>query len=142
MVAYSFKKRFVEPILLGTKAQTIRAERKRHARPFEELQLYTGMRTKHCRLIARRICIAAIPVRLSFTRTGPAEPFRIGGHIVATCLLDPFVRSDGFADIGDMARFWWSEHPPAEGDVISFEGVLIQWEPLAPADPLDIGAVT
>jgi len=31
MVAYSFKARFAAPILAGTKWQTIRADRRRHA---------------------------------------------------------------------------------------------------------------
>jgi len=35
MVAYSFRARFREPILVGAKRQTIRADRKRHARPGE-----------------------------------------------------------------------------------------------------------
>ena len=48
MVAYSFKRRFREPILAGSKQQTIRADRKRHARRGEALQLYTGMRTTQC----------------------------------------------------------------------------------------------
>ena len=39
-----------------------------------------------------------------------------------------------------MAAFWWREHPPAEGNVLVFEGVVIRWTPLAPADALDIGA--
>ncbi|MEJ0016825.1 MAG: ASCH domain-containing protein [Acetobacteraceae bacterium] len=47
MVAYSFKRDFAAPILAGIKRQTIRADRRRHARPGEVLQLYTGMRTKH-----------------------------------------------------------------------------------------------
>ncbi len=47
MVAYSFKKRFAPPILFGLthgplaegmKRQTIRNDRKRHARPAEEIQ--------------------------------------------------------------------------------------------------------
>jgi hypothetical protein len=58
MVAYSFKERFAEPILNGTKGGTIRASRKGplraatggHAKPGEELQLYTDMRTRNCRL--------------------------------------------------------------------------------------------
>ena len=49
MVAYSFKKQFGPPILAGTKAQTIRADRKRHVRSGELVQLYTGMRTRQCR---------------------------------------------------------------------------------------------
>ena len=52
MVAYSLKPRFIPPILSGAKRQTIRAiSRRRHAIPGETLQLYTGMRTKQCRLI-------------------------------------------------------------------------------------------
>lgn len=66
MVAYSFKRRFAEPILAGAKRQTIRADRRRHARPGEELQLYTGMRTKSCRLIARRTCVDIQRVILVF----------------------------------------------------------------------------
>jgi hypothetical protein len=48
MVAYSFNPIFVGPILAGTKRQTIRAERKRHARPGEAMQLYTGMMRWWC----------------------------------------------------------------------------------------------
>jgi hypothetical protein len=51
MVAYSFDKRFVPQIANGFKRQTIRAHRRRHARPGEALQLYTGMRTKQCKKI-------------------------------------------------------------------------------------------
>ncbi|WP_407528391.1 hypothetical protein [Methylobacterium oryzisoli] len=139
MVAYSFKKRFAEPILLGAKAQTIRAPRKRHARPGEQIQLYTGMRTKHCRLLARVTCREVVPVRLCFSRHGAAELIRIGDRLMATALLDAFARQDGFQDIGDMARFWWAEHPPAEGDTLTFEGVLITWTPIQNLDALAAG---
>lgn len=62
MVAYSFKRQFGPPILAGTKGGTIRNDRKRHARPGEELQLYHGMRTKSCTLIANHIAILALGV--------------------------------------------------------------------------------
>lgn len=67
-VAYSFQQQFAEPILAGTKGGTIRAQRsgRGHARPGEELQLYTGMRTKHCRLICRKPCIAVTRILLGF----------------------------------------------------------------------------
>ena len=40
------------------------------------MQLYTGMRTKHCRLIARKTCVAVEPITLVFdpswwVRLGP-----------------------------------------------------------------------
>ncbi len=107
MVAYSFKRRFVEPILAGTKRQTIRAERKRHARPGEELQLYTGMRTKHCKLIARVMCVGIRPITL----------------VLAEDLPDTFAQRDGFASWDAMKEFWRKEHPGVE----EFHGVLIMW---------------
>ncbi|GJD72603.1 ASCH domain-containing protein [Methylobacterium goesingense] len=140
MVAYSFKKQFGPPILAGTKAQTIRADRKRHARPGEELQLYTGMRTKHCRLVARVPCIAVEPVRLVFSRRGPSELFEIAGTPLSPRKMIRFAHADGFDSLDAMNRCWWAEHPPEEGDTLDFTGVVICWTPLAPADALDIGA--
>ncbi|MCJ2128201.1 hypothetical protein [Methylobacterium sp. E-045] len=133
MVAYSFKKQFGPPIMAGTKAQTIRADRKRHARPGEELQLYTGMRTRQCRLIARVPCIAVYPCRLDF---GLRMVFANDGWIRTDKDLDAFAVLDGFRSWDEMRVFWRAEHP----DVSVFRGVLIRWTPLAPADALDIGA--
>jgi len=122
MVAYSFKSRFAGPILNGHKGGTIRADRRRHARPGEELQLYVGMRTKHCRLIARKTCVAIEPIRLDFI----AERFAIG-HRRSLCEseLDVFAKFDGFADFVDMAEFWKQTH----GDPW-FCGWHIRWLPL------------
>jgi hypothetical protein len=142
MVAYSFKKQFGPPILAGAKAQTIRAERRgrsRHARPSEELQLYTGMRTKHCRLLGRPTCTGVIPIRMRFTRAGQSTNVWLDGRPMAQVLLDPFARSDGFASVTEMRDFWFATHPSGT-DIIDFTGVLIIWTPLAPADALDIGA--
>jgi hypothetical protein len=49
MVAYSFHRQFVDPIRQGVKTGTVRAARMRHANVGERIQLYTAMRTKHCR---------------------------------------------------------------------------------------------
>ena len=50
MVAYTFKKQFAGIVESGEKLYTIRALRKNgHAKPGQNLQLYTGMRTKACR---------------------------------------------------------------------------------------------
>ena len=62
MVAYSFQKQFGRPILDRTKSQTIRGPRKRHAYPGDDLQLYVGMRTKYCRLLARAKCASVSPI--------------------------------------------------------------------------------
>ena len=133
MVAYSFKKRFAPPIIAGLrpgplvdgmKRQTIRADRKRHARLGEELQLYTGMRTRSCQLLGRTTCTAVAPVRLLLGRSPSVE---IGGEPTITddAELDLFARFDGFANWPDLCAFWAAEH----AEVSEFSGVLIRWEP-------------
>jgi uncharacterized protein YqfB (UPF0267 family) len=139
MVAYSFKKQFGPPILAGTKAQTIRADRKRHARPGEMVQLFTGMRTRQCRRLGESQCVEVLPVRLVFSKRAAAELMQVGErYLVTSSQMDAFAQADGFANLEAMARFWWAEHTPEGGNVLTFEGVLIRWQPLAPADALDI----
>lgn len=70
MVAYSFRPRFCLPIVEGTKGGTIRAERRGHGHAMfgDELQLYSGMRTRSCKLIARQRCIGVSRILLNFER--------------------------------------------------------------------------
>jgi hypothetical protein len=128
MVAYSFKARFAGPIVAGAKRQTIRAERKRHARPGEELQLYVGMRTRHCRLLGRAICYAAVNIRLDLD-CGRIESLDTGKAWTTPEEIDAFAQLDGFESWRDMHRFWAAEHP----DVKLFSGVMIRWLALRPA---------
>jgi hypothetical protein len=121
MVAYSFKKQFAEPILTRAKRHTIRAARKRHARPGEEIQLYTGMRTKHCRLLGRAKCIAVLQIRIDFDER--RAEFSSGHAITTPDDTDSFARADGFADWRAMEAFWAKEHP----GIRQFSGVMIQW---------------
>jgi hypothetical protein len=122
MVAYSFKQRFVAPILAGTKRQTIRAHRKRHAWPEEEMQIYTGMRTKQCRLIARVICEGVAPITIDL----PGNAVTLGGETLRGWdKLDPLAWRDGFDGWLSMRCFWLENHP----DTPIFSGVLIRWAP-------------
>lgn len=133
MVAYSFQRRFLGPIRAGTKRQTIRAERKRHARPGEPVQLYVGMRTKHCRLIAAPTCESVWPVRLDFDL---ATIEHGNGRVFDESDLDPFAVSDGFADWEDMRAFWERQHP----GVRVFSGLLIRWTPIVLTDHVEADA--
>lgn len=141
VVAYSFKQRFVEPILAGTKGGTIRAERKTggpmrallyggHAHPGRELQLYTGMRTRQCRLIARKQCVDVEPIKLLFAR-GQIRLGKISETSPRAVLqmapsLDAFARFDGFHCWDALRSFWREEH----GDHPEFVGWHIRWLPL------------
>jgi hypothetical protein len=126
MVAYSFKSHFAPKIIAGTKCQTIRADRKRHARPGEEMQLYTGMRTKQCRLIMRVTCESIAPVLLDFV----VDKVLIerAGYYEVLYGLDIFAYRDGFDSWADMRAFWREHH----GALDQWRGVLITWRHHAP----------
>lgn len=126
MVAYSFMPLFAAPILAGTKAQTIRRPRKRHARSGEEVQLYTGMRTKHCKLIGRATCLFALPVRIEFVPY-TRDRVELDGIVMSTPVrLDLFAKLDGFKNWYELRAFWKEHH----ANVDIFEGVVIRWGPL------------
>jgi hypothetical protein len=124
MVAYSFQRRFAEPIIAGTKGGTIRADRRRHARPGEELQLYVGMRTKQCRLITRETCIAVDPISLDlfYWQVSWSCTQR---WIKRTTDLDALAVFDGFQSFAEMQDFWLRTH-----HATVFRGWHIRWLPL------------
>lgn len=122
MVAYSFQPRFAEPILEGTKGGTIRGRRKRHARPGELIQLYTGMRSANCRLITRKRCGAVEPITLVL---GATPRVIIGGVDRGSSgrALMAFARFDGFPGWFELVNFWQLEHAETE----RFDGWHIRW---------------
>jgi len=134
MVAYSFKPRFAEPILDGTKTQTIRANgKRRHSRVGEELQLYTGMRTRNCKLIRRAECIEVLPVRLLFSYKNGPVGFFVDKRQLDTAEMETFAYADGFGRDGDsavmdMTVFWLKEHGDPKVDMLAFDGALIRWK--------------
>ncbi len=124
MVAYSFQRRFIDPIVTGSKCQTIRAEgARRHAMPGKVLQLYFGMRTKYCRkIIPDQVCVRCDSVLLDF---GPVRSVVIGGRtkLYSVGDLDRFAVCDGFENWEDLVAFWAQFHP----DVVEFYGVMPGW---------------
>jgi hypothetical protein len=124
MVAYSFKKEFGPPIQSGQKTGTIRGPRKRHAREGEHLQLFTGMRTKHCaKIIPDPVCRMVMPIAMDVRST------RIDQIVVGEAKwelhrhgADLFARRDGFEDMGAMHAFWLKEHGSG-----LFRGFWICW---------------
>lgn len=152
MVAYSFNKIFVPQIERGIKLQTIRADRRRHARPGEPIQLYTAMRTRQCRKLVEPdpVCIGVAPVEI-LVREAPLFPISeilVNGCPIEGEAAEEFARSDGFAPewhprkdgrpdnrlitaIMLMGMFWKITHGPGR-----FHGVLVTWAQ-ADAEALD-----
>ncbi len=127
MVAFSFQKRFVAPILSGQKAQTIRRTLRRGTRPGCELQIYTGMRTKYCRLIGRATAVSVVPIWMHFDCDVVFFPGVPDSSTPET--PDQFARDDGFKDWLELKKFWAKQHP----DVVTFDGWLIAWGNFQPA---------
>lgn len=143
MVAYSFRPQFAEPIATLAKRQTVRADRKRHARPGERLQLYTGMRTRQCRklLDIDPVCIDVRPIEIELgdrqlrTPTGWTHfvyEIVIDGIALTPTEIENFAVADGFGVNGAadgaaaerMGQFWYHNH-----GLDRFRGVVIRWEP-------------
>jgi hypothetical protein len=137
MVAYNFQRRFVAPIVAGDKTHTLRGPRRRHVRVGEAMQLYSGMRTKNCELIADALCNRFLGIFLKFSECREFALFDVteqeSGHFVRTGALRPiedpetFARSDGFAGLEAMAAFWRDVHC-----VTSWNGFLVGWAPFNP----------
>ena len=123
MVALSFQKQFGPPILSGVKRHTLRNPRKRDPRPGDTLQLYTGMRTKFCRLLGTATCLGIVELRLSFVEE--IVEYASGATVYqGKEQLDTFAVSDGFASWAEMAAFWRKHHPETLG---FWEGNKVFW---------------
>jgi hypothetical protein len=136
MVAYSFKHYFAPQIEARIKRQTIRADRRRHARPGEPVQLFVAMRTKHCRkIIPDPRCESVVPVEIEIV-DGLIVRITVDGRDLGDAEMEQFARNDGFAPehfnepsgycaqtaLENMETFWLDHH----GQGI-FLGVLIRW---------------
>lgn len=119
MVAYNFQPRFIPAVSSGQKCQTIRAiGKRRHARPGELVQLYTGMRTRNCQKLIEHdpTCIKVMPVSIASGVTVDGLTL-IGGQV------DAFAIADGFDSAEEFFDFFRRLHSSP------FEGVVIVWEP-------------
>lgn len=115
MVAYNFQGRFADAVQRGEKRQTIRANgKRRHAKPGDKLQLYTGMRTKACRKLRDVVCHDACPILIDRDRIVTFQPQEF---------LDPeqVARLDGFASWADMRAWFEQTHG------LPFHGAMIRW---------------
>lgn len=136
MVAYSFAPQFIEPIASRQKLQTVRAQRRRHARVGEAIQLYTAMRTKQCRKLidVDPICVGLMDIRIIVDpgHCRLISDMAIDGHHRTVDEMEAFARADGFADDDEasalrrMGEFWVKAHK-IKGDFFRFDGVCIRW---------------
>ncbi len=127
MVGYSFQTSFLAPIATKAKRQTIRLPRKRHARPGEALQFFTGPRMRP-RRVGAAVCLNVHEVRLDFAANVVSLDDAItieGEDLVAVAIRDGFAPPERIKLNAweYMGRWWKLTHP----DQPVFRGVLIDW---------------
>lgn len=123
MVAFNFMARFASSVEDGTKRQTIRAAGKRRPpRPGEQLQLYTGMRSRNCRLLRSATCAAVYPIAMDLAaRRVRIQTGDVLGELDAE-KVHHLAQADGFATVGDFFEYFAATHGQ------TFAGHLIEWE--------------
>jgi hypothetical protein len=122
MAALSFKGRFVDLILEGSKNQTIRNFRKYPITPGETLYLYFGMRTKYCKKLKDVVCKSVSQIIVTkkgilLTDLSTCKPVAI----TELHALNDFAIADGFVSWEEMKLWWTMTH------TLPFTGQLIQW---------------
>lgn len=106
MAAYNFQKQFVPLIESGDKCSTIRQRRKNGYLPREGdvLRLYTGMRTKACRLIREAAVTGVTPI-VVYSRHGCADVI-LNGTQLSDSAVALMAQADGFKSIQAFADFF------------------------------------
>lgn len=127
MPALNFKAQFAEDVEYGHKRQTVRAPRKDgrpHCKVGDTLKLYTGMRTKGCRLLGEATVMRIARIKIEHTC------MYVNDRVLPSAIYDrdceqtdnEFAQADGFESFTDMANWFSDVHG------LPFEGSVIQWD--------------
>lgn len=125
MVAYSETSFFVRPIMLKEKQHTIRRPRRRHARPGEQMQFFTGPRMKPVR-VGFAVCQSVREIRLNFRDDVITLDDAV--EYAEMWSLNAFASRDGFGSVDAYPwlrmKRWWAT--VAEGRAVC-NGILLEW---------------
>ena len=117
-----FKKRFVEPILNGTKIHTIREDKRNRWKVGNKIHFATGVRTKSYNQFAEGEVSEIFHIRVYYYPEGPAVDIYPWDCSSLLCLtedqVEELAKNDGFNSTEDF--FDWFDK--------DFEGKLICWQ--------------
>lgn len=114
MPAYNFKSRFAALVQTGQKTQTIRKPRKYPTHPGDYLKLYTGMRTKLCRLLNEGVCTSVTPITIG-------AYIYLDGNRLSDTEAETLARADGFGGISEFISFFEQTYGlPVEMELIKW----------------------
>lgn len=127
MVAYNFQKQFAPDVESGNKNQTIRkAGKRKPPKVGDQLQLYTGMRTKYCRLLRKVICASCSLIEIRPKNrnvlVGSPSGITIQWNRLTDGVIEKLALDDGFSSVDSFFQFFANQ-----SDDGLFEGYLIEW---------------
>ena len=131
MVAYNFQSEFGPRILDRIKCSTIRRNgKRRHAVKGDEVQLYTGQRTKACRLLGRSTCLYSRPIEIHRSCV-----YVDGSRFVTPQFFAHLAGREGFADFAEM-QAWFDQRyglPFVDATQIRWSKTFLENGPEVPA---------
>lgn len=117
MVAFNFKEEFVDKIISGEKCSTIRSTMR--CKIGDNMQLYTGQRTKKCKLIKEATCVGLADIRI-----GGGAIWDIIGRIgLIYPNRKPLHEQEGFKNVEDFENFFKNQY-----DTDLYRGYLHAWQ--------------
>jgi hypothetical protein len=143
-----FKKRFVEPIQIGTKVFTCRKKRKTEPKIGETIHMYTCLRTANCSRISNKeklistqevvvdIIVTKLKDKWAFKPDGRIN-IKVDGRFLSDSEKEQFVKFDGFTSIDDFISYWCADMPKPDFDynptlpvIFRNELVMFHWTDL------------
>lgn len=118
MPAFNFQQRFAELVRDGRKCQTIRACRKdgRVPKIGAPFIAYTGMRTKHCRILRAAMITEVLPIEIS------TAGITLNGRLLEMPAAHRLAVLDGFSSANEMIGWFIAMHGRS-----TFVGHVIRW---------------
>lgn len=121
MPLVNFNKQFAEKVRLGEKQQTIRSLRKRSFKEGDILYLYTGLRTKNCKLLGEGKCNLVWKIEIWIDEDLSDNVVLVNGCFPTNELLEDIALRDGFGSVDEMLGWFSTTHK------FPFYGQLIRW---------------
>lgn len=120
MSAYNFQQRFARGVAAWLKRSTIRKRRKNGYVPKvgERIRLYTGMRTKRCKLLHEVTVTSVTPILIEETDVLVGRIVLDGRPLAQDAAFDSIIVRDGFSSWPEFVAFF---RP------LPFAGYLIEW---------------
>lgn len=115
----SFKDRFVDKILSGTKIHSIRADPHRRWKPGCKIHMATGVRTKKYRCFMESTCVSVQKITIRHNEKWSCRRIWIGDYpfFITTLTKETLAENDGFGSVDDFFKWFNSD----------FDGYIIHW---------------